>query len=185
MATKRAKSSKRKGTRARFNLLPWLIGAAVVLLIVVPVVLNIRERRSGPGEFFASQGNAHIALGSSHPAYNSNPPTSGWHTPDLVSWGSYDYEVPDERLIHNMEDGGVILWYRMGTPEENEARIRELEEASQGYRRVVIAPRSDLDTQYALTAWTRLDKFDTFDAARVDRFLNAYEGIDHHVAGVG
>ena len=184
MATKKVTSSRRS-RKARFNPVPWLIGVAVALLIVVPVVLNVRERRSGPGEFFASQGNAHVALGSQSFDYNSNPPTSGPHTPDLVAWGSYDFEVPDERLIHNMEDGGVILWYRMGTPEENEARIRELEEASQGYRRVVIAPRRNMDTQYALTAWTRLDAFDTFDAARIDEFLNAYEGIDHHVAGVG
>ena len=183
MATKT--KSSRRGAKSRFNPLPWLIGAAVALLIAVPIFLNVRERRSGPGEFFASQGNAHIALGSSHVAYNSNPPTSGPHTPDLVAWDAYDYEVPEERLVHNMEDGGVILWYKMGTPEENEAHIRQLEEASRGYRRVVIAPRSDLDTQYALTAWTRLDKFDTFDAARIDAFLNAYEGIDHHVAGVG
>ena len=73
--------------------------------------------------------------------YNSDPPTSGWHTPELNSWGSYDYVIPDERLVHNMEDGGVVLWYSYGPPEENTRRINDLENVARGYRRVIIVPR--------------------------------------------
>lgn len=175
MATK-----TRNRNRNKTNFVPWLIGLAVVVLIAVPVILRLIERESLPGEFYSSQGNRHIELGGTRFAYNSNPPTSGPHTGDLAAWGSYDYEVPDERLIHNMEDGGVILWYKMGTPEENDAAISQLEDASRGYRRVVIAPRRDLETQYAMTAWQRLDTFDEFDEERIGAFLEAYEGVDHH-----
>jgi hypothetical protein len=37
-----------------------------------------------------------------------------------------------------------------------------------------------MKTRIALTAWTRLDAFDTFDEGRINRFIKAYQGIDHH-----
>ena len=133
-----------------------------------------------PGESFPSQGNIHIKLGADHPAYNSDPPTSGWHTPELNSWGSFDFVVPDERLLHNMEDGGVILWYAFGTEEENRAHIERLTEVARGYQRVVIVPRENMPTTYAMTAWQRLQRFDAIEEEGMRAFLEAYEGIDHH-----
>jgi hypothetical protein len=170
---------------------PWLIGAGVVAAIAVPIILNVMQASNLPGEFFRSQGNTHINLGDKHPDYNSNPPTSGWHTGDLTAWGSYDYIVPDERLIHNMEDGGVILWYTFGIPEQNndeiaklEAAVEQAEETSgKRYRHVVIVPREGMPTPYAMTAWTRLQQLETVDQAAISAFLKALEGIDHHVAG--
>ncbi|MDZ4284195.1 MAG: DUF3105 domain-containing protein [Patescibacteria group bacterium] len=40
--------------------------------------------------------------------------------------------------------------------------------------KVVVVPGPDLDTRFALTAWTRLDKFEDFDEERVRRFIKAY-----------
>jgi hypothetical protein len=177
--------SKSKGARARNrrrqNNLSWILGtAAVILIIALPIIVNALRLASLPGEGFRSQGNAHLALGAAHPAYNSDPPTSGWHTPELGSWGSFDEIQPDERLIHNMEDGGVILWYRAGTPEENDAHLIALEEVAQGYRRIVIAPRENMPTTYALTAWQRLQRFDEVDRDGMRAFIEAFHGIDHH-----
>jgi len=164
------------------------LGLVIVLLIavgIVGIVLIRGQRTQLPGVLYPSQGNFHIAeVDVAHPPYNSNPPTSGPHVGRIASWGSYDYELPDELLVHNMEDGGVILWYRLSSdPEVNAGRARELKEASRGYSRVVIVPRSNLDTTFAMTAWTRLDKFDEddFSQTRIRDFLEAYEGIDHHV----
>jgi len=178
----------RKGTpKKRFNPTPWLIGLGVALLILVPTGWNVYQRSQLPGERFPSQGNAHISEGAPRPDYNSNPPTSGPHYPNLAGWGSYDYELPDPLLVHNLEDGGVILWYKSGTPEENRANIEALEAAFDAgrYRRVVIAPRSDLETNYAMTAWQRLDTFDEIDPERIEAFLEAFEGIDHHPTSAG
>lgn len=166
------------------NPILWLVAVVALALIVVLVIQNSGNGGNGlPGQEFPDQGNAHIAeVGSPHPEYNSDPPTSGWHVGRLARWGSYDYELPDELLIHNMEDGGVILWYPHGTPEENRRHIERLEEVARGHDRVVIVPRSNLEDEYALTAWTRLDRFPAgeFDRERVKAFLEAYEGIDHH-----
>jgi hypothetical protein len=167
----------------RSHPLVWLAGTVMAVLIVVLVVLNGADGGQLPGQEFPSQGNQHIPeVGADHPEYNSDPPTSGWHVGRLARWGSYDYQLPDELLIHNMEDGGVILWYPLASPEQNRAHIKRLQEAARGYDRVVILPREDLSGEYALTAWTRLDRFpvDDYDAERVRRFLEAYEGVDHH-----
>jgi hypothetical protein len=85
-------------------------------------------------------------------------------------------------LIHNMEDGGVVLWYRPSDdPAETDARIAALEQAADGYRRIVIVPRSDMPTDFALTAWQRLQRFEAADVEGMRAFVDAFEGIDHHV----
>jgi len=53
-------------------------------------------------------------------------------------------------------------------------------EKEKKYMHLILAPYPDMDAQIALTAWTRLDKFNDFDEARIDRFVEAYIGIDHH-----
>ncbi len=158
----------------------WIaIAAAAVLVTVIGV--RIARQGSLPGERYASQGNVHIAgPDADHPPYNTDPPTSGWHVENITPWGSYDRAVPDELVVHNMEDGGVVLWYALGTAAENERNLRALEEIARGYRRVVIAPREGMPTPYALTAWQRLQRFESLDAEAMGRFLDAYEGIDHH-----
>jgi hypothetical protein len=180
----RAASSLSRQRRARRKgaPLPWILAlAGLAVLVVVQVGMNVVRERNAPGDRFASQGNVHVALGTSTPPYNSNPPTSGWHTPDLAAWGSYVEPLPDQRVVHNMEDGGVVLWYRAGSDEENETHVEALEAVVDGrYPRIVIAPRDDMPTTYALTAWQRLARFDEVDAEGMQAFLAAYHGIDHH-----
>lgn len=43
-----------------------------------------------------------------------------------------------------------------------------------------MAPYPKLDTKIALTAWTRIDKFNDFDEERIQKFIKAFKGIDHH-----
>lgn len=181
---KKQRSKRRRATRTP-NRLPWILGGiAIVALIAVPIVINAVRAANLPGERFASQGNRHVALGANVPPYNSNPPTSGPHTAELAPWGTYgpDEAPHEQRVIHNMEDGGVVLWYRPAeTAEETDARIAVLEEASRGYRRIVIAPREEMPTPFALTAWQRLQRFEEPDLEAMRAFVDAYEGIDHHV----
>ena len=178
-----AKRSKHRSSRKKRRNLPVLLGVgAIVVVLVGLVVVRLAQQANLPGERFASQGNAHIRLGDDHPPYNSDPPTSGWHTPDLAAWGTYDFIVPDERLIHNMEDGGVILWYAFGSAEENAAHVEALQSVARGYPRIVIAPREGMPTTYALTAWQRLQRFEAIDEARMRAFIDVYHGIDHHAS---
>jgi hypothetical protein len=47
-------------------------------------------------------------------------------------------------------------------------------------RHVILAPYPGMKSRIALTAWTRLETMDEVDEARIERFIRAYRGIDHH-----
>lgn len=177
MTTKKADTAKRPGA---VKLMPWLIGAGIAALIAVPIVISTSRQTSLPGEAFPGQGNTHIADGDTSADYNSNPPTSGPHWEAMANWGSYDFVVPDRVLLHNLEDGGVILWYALGSSEENQERIRQLEEIARGFERVIIAPREGLESPFAATAWERRQLFESVDQAEMRAFIEAFEGVDHH-----
>lgn len=188
MATKKSrKTSGQSKYQKKRSATPWLIGAGVALLIIVPTSVNPYRASQLPGERFRSLGNLHIGQGD-EVTYNSNPPTSGPHYPSVAGWGTYteiSESIADPYLVHNMEDAGIVLWYRAGTTAENEARARALEAAYDvaRYRRVLIAPRENLGTLYAMTAWQRLETFDEINTEQINTFMKAYEGIDHHPAG--
>ena len=128
---------------------------------------------------FPSLGNAHISSPSvPHIPYNSDPPTSGPHTPYLAKWGIHDQPVPKEEQVHNLEDGGVIIQYNC--PEGCPELVEKLRAISRRYERLILAPYPGMDNRIALTAWRRLDTFDEFDEQRIVRFIDAHIGIDHH-----
>ncbi len=141
-------------------------------------------------------GNAHIAPGAISPIeYNTTPPTSGPHYGNLLPWGTYREPQRYELLVHNLEDGGVIIYYQC---EDNcPELVSQLEDLVNPYllqrRHVVVVPNDpawtdggaaplhkDMGSRIALTAWQRIDKFDEFDAERIRAFIERYEGIDHH-----
>lgn len=167
---------------SRQNLL-ILIGVGIV--VAIPTLLAIVRTAREPGERIRSQGNLHIdSVDVAHPPYNSDPPTSGWHIGSLGRRGNFIEPVADEILIHNLEDGDVILWYRAGTPEENEREAERLETVLAGVRgnreQTIIMPREGLDSRYVLTAWQRLQRFDDIDEEGMRTFIEAYIGLDHH-----
>jgi hypothetical protein len=41
-----------------------------------------------------------------------------------------------------------------------------------------------MDNKIALTAWERIDTMDKLDEDRILKFIEAYEGIDHHAKEV-
>ncbi|MDA0700507.1 MAG: DUF3105 domain-containing protein [bacterium] len=180
----RAKSeiSKLRSGRRQGNLLPWILGiGGLIVLVAIQIGVNLVRDANLPGERFPNQGNVHVALGTATPAYNSDPPTSGWHTAELAPWGSHLEAPHEQRLLHNMEDGGVVLWYAHGTPAENQAHVDALEAVVAGrYARIVIAPRDGMPTTYALTAWRRLQRFDAIDEPSMRAFIAAYHGTDNH-----
>ena len=124
-------------------------------------------------ETYPDQGAAHIALGASHPAYNSNPPTSGWHTPQTVPWGARRDAIPDEILIHNLEHGGIWISYK--DPNDT-ALVEKLEALASRYRsKVIVTPRPSNDAPIAVAAWTKLMKLQVFDEAAIVKFIDAYK----------
>lgn len=176
-----SKGASRAAKRQRQQRVTVALAAGVATTIVAVIAVSAVRASNLPGEKFRSQGNVHLlSIATNRTVYNTDPPTSGPHMPNIAGWGAYDEVVEDEYLIHNMEDGGVILWYPLGTPEENEAHISALQGVARGFSRTVIAPRADLGSAYVLTAWTRMQRFDAIDEDGMRAFLRAYEGLDHH-----
>lgn len=191
---------KEIAARKRFRQNLYLFGGGAALLVIVALVIYVNIRNSTPvgdEKGWPSQGNTHIQQGSASPIeYNTTPPTSGPHYPGLAPWDIYDEPVRYEQVVHNMEDGGVIVYYQCedGCPELREQLAEVVRTYIVSGRHVLLMPNDpqwtefgsqsahqDMEARIALTAWQRLDKFDEFDADRIRAFIERYEGIDHHV----
>jgi hypothetical protein len=122
--------------------------------------------------FIESQSQQHLEQGSTdHPPYNSNPPTSGPHWPQPAACGTYTVAPADEQLIHNLEHGGVWISYK---PLVDDQTKDLLEDFSNRYENIIVAPREANDSNIAIAAWTRLLKLDAYDEAQILEFVHAY-----------
>ena len=179
---RQAYRGKSKGpTKAERRRRYWIVGGAIAVVAAVVIgYLAYQSAASLPGKSFADQGNAHIQTAAEpHVPYNSDPPTSGPHLPYIAPWGVHHQPIPRELQVHNLEDGGVVVQYNcaQGCPE----LVEKLKGIVVGHdKHVVLAPYPGMKHRIALTAWTRLDEFDEFDEGRIQRFIRAYKGIDHH-----
>ena len=153
----------------------WTAGilGLLVFLIWGGVGYGRRRTKNLPGEFIADQGQEHITAVSGF-LYNSNPPTSGPHFPQPAEWGAYKEELADENLIHSLEHGGIWISYKSEISEEIRKKLEAFYEKYG--RKIVIAPRSKNDSDIALAAWNRLDKFSVaeYSAERVEKFIKAF-----------
>lgn len=111
------------------------------------------------GEQYSDQGQQHITAGETHPRYNSNPPTSGWHYAQPADWGMYSEELPDEQVVHNLEHGGIWISYRPDISGEQKEILAQI--ASRYSSKVILSPRSANDEPVAVAAWQRLMKLKT------------------------
>jgi hypothetical protein len=135
-----------------------------------------------PGQFVPSLGNRHVGPSEvGLTTYNSDPPTSGPHLPSLAHWGIHESPIPKELQIHNLEDGGVVVQYNCpATSQECGALKERLAQVVRRYDHIILASYPGMSHKIALTAWSRIDKFNEFDERRIVRFIDAYIHIDHH-----
>lgn len=116
----------------------------------------------------------HIAEGSRGGGYNSNPPTSGPHYGSPAPVGFYRKELPDERVIHNLEHGDVWVAYH---PRVESVARPQLEQFAD-FAKVIITPRSANEADIAVVSWGRVDAFDleggVVPAERIAEFIYRY-----------
>lgn len=175
---KRRAKRQQKGSRGRSakkvqKIILWL---AVLALVVVGIVFASRvgsPNSEDQSVRFSDQGREHIAVGSEHPEYNSNPPTSGWHYPGPAVPGFYEEPLPDEQVVHNLEHGEVWIAYKSDLDSSVIEQLREF-----AGPKTIITPRDANETDVALVAWTRLDAFDLDEVLNVERindFIKRYQ----------
>jgi len=157
-----------------------VIGGIILLTLVIMVGGILLSNKKGVeevdrlkkplmGEEIADLGAVHISEGQSHPEYNSNPPTSGWHYVGLAGPGIKTKIVPDELILHSMEHGAVVVWYRDGLEKEDIDRITETFNSSSGKK--IMIERIGLDVPVALTSWRHLLKLETIDLPTIKEFI--------------
>jgi Protein of unknown function (DUF3105) len=109
--------------------------------------------------------------------YNSNPPTSGPHAANPMPFKVLDNPAPKENLVHDMEHGGVVVWYN--TDDQNVIKqLSDIVNDNLDRRRLVVMSQyTEMEPNtIALTAWTRLDKFSAgdFSKKRVQDFISEH-----------
>jgi Protein of unknown function (DUF3105) len=85
--------------------------------------------------------------------YRTNPPTDGRHFVEPAEDGIYDEAPPDQRLVHTLEHGRVIVWFKPSLPEAARANLKAFFEGDQ--YQMVLAPRADMPYDVAASAWNR------------------------------
>lgn len=155
----------------------------------------MESNKPQPGEKIEDLGREHMETGKTV-TYNSNPPTSGSHYSDWTRAGVLAEVKDDRNLIHSMEHGYVIMWYKCqgvgpaiidnpslatqsaqviisGECKTRQDQLKQIFD-SKGPKKLIVAPRDNLETNFAMTAWNRIEKLNDFDRSRVEQFINAY-----------
>jgi Protein of unknown function (DUF3105) len=115
--------------------------------------------------------------------YQTNPPTSGTHTPDWYDDGIYEPGTVPElgMLVHTLEHGRINVQYQKGTPAADVAKLEALvNEQNEGYHMLLYENTTGMDAAVAATAWTQsltcpemndkvFDAIRTFRARYIDK----------------
>lgn len=116
--------------------------------------------------------------GSGHvqdPTYAVNPPSGGDHEPVPAPSGIYGGSGPvprDGQLVHSLEHGYVVVWYRSGL---TAADITTLANTVAPFSRdVLLVPRTALPVRVAATAWHQRLLCDDVDSAKLADFIDTY-----------
>ena len=169
-------------------------GVALSLLVVgFLFVSNRRDREKAAAPFetisckFDTRSDGDAGAGRNHvsnPTYDVDPPAGGNHSPTPAPAGVYtvDNAPPDGQLVHSLEHGYVIFWYRPDIPADELAVLQEV--AKRHARDVLVVPRASMGTPVAATAWHARILCGVPEGATLERFVEKYanqgpEAIPH------
>lgn len=169
------------------------VGASIFALVIL--------LRSGPNPSTGTQqpldDGPHVTAGAScraDPAscqvsadpYSSLPATSGPHWGSPNGWGVYTTPQNESQLIHNLEHGGVVIWYdpdRVDADEVTELAGYVNTQVSAGISgrfKFILSPwagAEELPTPIAATAWRQLLELDEVDTDAINNFAREHYGL--------
>jgi Protein of unknown function (DUF3105)/FHA domain len=121
-----------------------------------------------------SEGRQHV---SGAPRYRTNPPTSGAHAPQAAADGAWEASPPVPALVHSLEHGRIVMWYRQG----DRRAVEELRKVGdEDSSKMILTPNTTgMPFRVAASAWGHLLgcpelNDNTLDAVRA--FRDAYRG---------
>ena len=110
-----------------------------------------------------------------NPTFRVDPPAGGPHEPQAANPGFYEgTRAPsDGQLVHAMEHGFVVLWYKPDLPPEKMDQLEQL--SDQFGRELIVVPRPSLEGQVAVTAWHKRLLCGELVPDKVARFTEAFK----------
>jgi hypothetical protein len=172
--------AEQKAQRAASHKRTLQVGGGVVLLVAVIAVIAVVALAGGGGskdsvdtsnlaadataagctfKSYPSEGRNHT---TSKVKYKTNPPTSGNHNPTPAPDGIYapGNEPAPENFVHSLEHGRIEFEYKKGTPRAQIAQLQKVAEEpfndSAGYHVLMFENNTNMPSQFALAAWTKL-----------------------------
>ncbi len=153
------------------------IGLATLLIMVVGIFLLTKqnEQLNKPllGQEVSITGRNHLPQGTPI-QYNSNPPAGGDHYATTAHAGIYDVAPPDGNLVHSLEHGAVILWYKPDLQKEDIEKLRKIFNEMPG--KSIMIPRKSLDVPVAVSSWGRVLKLQKIDEKQIKAFFETNSG---------
>ncbi len=130
-----------------------------------------------PGTAVPEEGKDHVAEGTAI-VYKSAPPSSGTHYGSTASYGFSDKEIAEGTLVHSLEHGAIVLYYKPGLSDKVLQDLRDayssLPPAKYGKVKLVITPYPELQAPLVLAAWGRVLPFEEFN---YDKVRAAYQAL--------
>ncbi len=122
----------------------------------------------GDIESFEDEGQRHLDPNEQFADYKTNPPTSGPHRLQPAPWGSYREAPERETLVHNLEHGGIVIFYKDLTDDQ----VDELDEFADSHvDGVISAPDPDIEKPIAIAAWRHSQQCDRLNTKAVEGFI--------------
>ncbi len=151
-----------------------LAGFATLIILVGGIWFlskeNQRLEKPLVGQEVQILGRNHLPEGTEI-QYNSNPPAGGPHYPVTAHAGIYDKAPEDGYIVHSLEHGAVVLWYREDLPKNDVEKLKEIFNKMGG--KTIITPRKEMDIPVALTSWGRILKLEKIDEKKILEFYEA------------
>jgi hypothetical protein len=178
-----------------------LLAIGGVLLVGAVIIGLVLLFGSGPnpnaGVRITDDGQTHVSDGAScrtDPAscevggdpYSSLPATSGPHWNSPNSWGVYSTPQNESQLIHNLEHGGIVIWYDPDAVDDEGVETlsqyvtTQVSSGISGRFKFILSPwggEDALPSPVVATAWTWMLELDEADTAAIDAFAREHYGI--------
>jgi len=169
--------AKKRLRRWAYLVVSAVIGVLIIISLFLPSTLGNRATpaTSGPGESFPILPAEHIPNTQTYDNYNSVPPTSGPHWETEAPWGISATAIPNERQVHNLEHGGVVIQYNT-TDTDLISKLEDFAKRQTNYPcYLLVAPYPSMSFPVAMTAWGYRAILETYDEARLQAFVDAYK----------
>ncbi|CAJ0600363.1 unnamed protein product [Cylicocyclus nassatus] len=108
--------------------------------------------------------------------YSESPPLRGDHRPNWARYGEYLY-VPEQRWLHNLEHGSIILLYHPCADQNEVEKLRKI--VTRCLYRHIITPYNKLSEirPLALVAWGAMMGMGSVDEKNVIGFIRQHARI--------